>query len=176
MEHDDPLYRPLMLAVRAADEAFEKAGDAGTKTWLDDYFLPELANHNLALVEVGSEPQPPDNAESDDRGAAALAPLLHETFYAASREWGQSTGAVRFAAVFKRQAAAILGEHGRYIADGREVERLRAVAVAAERWIATDAAYYAKGGTVTWSAVLHARSELRYALAVLRADPEGAGS
>jgi hypothetical protein len=48
-EHSDPRYRPLMLAVRAADEAFEKAGDAGTKTWLDDYFLPELATHGLTV-------------------------------------------------------------------------------------------------------------------------------
>jgi hypothetical protein len=48
-EHADPRYRPLMLAVRAADEAYEKAGDAGTKTWLDDYFLPELTTHGLTV-------------------------------------------------------------------------------------------------------------------------------
>lgn len=50
MEHSDPRYRPLMLAVREADEKFEAAGEAGTKTWLDDYFLPSLSAQGLAIV------------------------------------------------------------------------------------------------------------------------------
>jgi len=52
LAHSDPEYRPLMLAVRAADEEFEKTGDAGTKTWLDDYFLPALAEHGLTVASV----------------------------------------------------------------------------------------------------------------------------
>ena len=52
LAHSDPEYRPLMLAVRAADEEFEKTGDAGTKTWLDDYFLPALAEHGLTVANA----------------------------------------------------------------------------------------------------------------------------
>lgn len=54
-DHADPRYRPLMLAVWAADEAFQKAGDAGTKTWLDGYFLPELQAHGLTVARLAGE-------------------------------------------------------------------------------------------------------------------------
>lgn len=56
--HADPRYRPLMLVVRAADRSFEKSGDAGTKPWLDDHFLPEMEAHGLtiAVVEEGKRP------------------------------------------------------------------------------------------------------------------------
>lgn len=57
--HQPGVYHKLRVAVMKADESFEKKGDAGTKTWLDDHFLPELADAGLtiAALVVPQEPQ-----------------------------------------------------------------------------------------------------------------------
>lgn len=44
------VFAALTAAVREADADFEKAYDAGTRTWLDDYFLPALDAHGLTVV------------------------------------------------------------------------------------------------------------------------------
>lgn len=47
------LERMIFRACREADEAFEAAGDAGTKCWIRDYFLPALERHDLEIRHRG---------------------------------------------------------------------------------------------------------------------------
>jgi len=63
MHEPRELYRKLRVAVMKADESFEKKGDAGTKTWLDDHFLPELAEAGLTIAALSSLPAKPATPE-----------------------------------------------------------------------------------------------------------------
>jgi len=46
------LERKIWCAIHDADAGFQKRGDAGTKTWMRDYFLPALTAHGLQIVEI----------------------------------------------------------------------------------------------------------------------------
>lgn len=39
----------IFKAVRSADERFQEDGATGSKTWIRDYFLPALEEHDLVI-------------------------------------------------------------------------------------------------------------------------------
>jgi hypothetical protein len=43
-------FKEIARAVRSADAGFEAAGDAGTKTWIEEYFLPALSAGGLTIM------------------------------------------------------------------------------------------------------------------------------
>jgi hypothetical protein len=53
LEYEEQIGREAFVrftrAVRAADQLFQKNGDAGTRTWLRDYLFPEMQNEGLHL-------------------------------------------------------------------------------------------------------------------------------
>lgn len=45
----EDIERKLMIAVREADDAFEKAGATGTKNWVREFLLTRLEAHGLGI-------------------------------------------------------------------------------------------------------------------------------
>jgi hypothetical protein len=43
-------FKEIARAVRSADAGFEASGDAGTKTWIEEYFLPSLGAGGLTIM------------------------------------------------------------------------------------------------------------------------------
>jgi hypothetical protein len=43
------IERKFMVAVMEADDAFQKAGAAGTKTWIREFLLDRLDAHGLVI-------------------------------------------------------------------------------------------------------------------------------
>jgi len=44
--------RKIWSVISDADRAFEKAGDAGTKTWMRGFFFPALKKAGLRIVDA----------------------------------------------------------------------------------------------------------------------------
>ena len=59
------LERKIYGAVRDADDAFEKSGETGTKTWIRDFLLPTLAEHGLEIRPTKPELTHFDSSEVD---------------------------------------------------------------------------------------------------------------
>jgi hypothetical protein len=46
------LEQEIWKACRAADDAYEKEGAAGTKEWIREFFLPSLERHGLKITSA----------------------------------------------------------------------------------------------------------------------------